>query len=176
MPRTTPRQSARADGRGAPNVGAMGVALDDGATPGLAVAHRAGVRRRSSQPGRRRPGQASSNRVCKWRGRFRVLRLPGLTEPRPGAPPRATNDGNVDVITRTLEGPPAHATQWTTRSMADVAGLFKATTRASGRRLAPVASPRHVQSVGRASTCGGETGHRRVVSLSAEACARLVDG
>src|ERR1700674_2811421 len=72
---------------------------------------------------------ASATCVCKWRERFRVRRLPGLTdEPRPGAPRKATDDRIVDVITRTLEGPPAQAaTQWTTRSMADVAGLSKAT-------------------------------------------------
>ena len=52
----------------------------------------------------------------------------GLTdEPRPGAPRKATDDRIVDVITRTLEGPPAHATQWTTRSRADVAGFSKVT-------------------------------------------------
>ena len=72
--------------------------------------------------------RVSSNSVCKWRERFRVRRLPGLTdEPRPGAPRKATDDRIVNVITRTLEGPPAHATQWTTRSLADVAGLSKAT-------------------------------------------------
>ena len=72
--------------------------------------------------------QVSSNSVCKWRERFRVRRLRGLTdEPRPGAPRKATDDRIVDVITRTLEGPPAHTTQWTTRAMADVAGLSKAT-------------------------------------------------
>src|SRR3989449_8529129 len=71
--------------------------------------------------------RVSSNSVCKWRERFRVSRLPGLTdEPRPGAPRTVTDDRIVDVITRTLEGPPA-ATQWTTRSMADVAGFSKAT-------------------------------------------------
>jgi hypothetical protein len=48
-------------------------------------------------------------------------------EPRPGAPRKATDDRIVDVIARTLEGPPAQATQWTTRSLADVAGLSKAT-------------------------------------------------
>src|SRR5215204_1265554 len=70
----------------------------------------------------------SSNSVCKWRERFRVRRLPGLTdEPRPGAPRKATEDRIVDIITRTFEGRPADATQWTTRSMADVAGLSKAT-------------------------------------------------
>src|SRR5215203_2123922 len=70
----------------------------------------------------------SANSVCKWRERFRVRRLEGLTdEPRPGTPRKATDDVIVDVITRTLEGPPLHRTQWTTRSMADLAGLSKAT-------------------------------------------------
>src|SRR5438034_5169135 len=72
--------------------------------------------------------RVSSNSVCKWRERFRVRRLPGLMdEPRPGAPRKATDDRIVDVITRTLEGPPAQATQWTTRSLAGVAGLSKVT-------------------------------------------------
>src|ERR1019366_4429299 len=57
--------------------------------------------------------EVSGNSVCKWRERFRVRRVPGLTdEPRPGAPRKATDDRIVEVITRTLEGPPAHATQW----------------------------------------------------------------
>jgi transposase len=71
---------------------------------------------------------ASANCVCKWRERFRVRRLPGLTgELRPGAPRKATDDQIVDVIPRTLEGPPAQATQWTTHGLADVAGLSKTT-------------------------------------------------
>jgi transposase len=70
----------------------------------------------------------SSNCVCKWRERFRVQRLDGLVdEPRPGAPRKATDERIVDVITQTLEGPPAHATEWTTRSMAERVGLSKAT-------------------------------------------------
>lgn len=72
--------------------------------------------------------QVSSNCVCKWRERFRGRRLDGLLdEPRPGTPRKATDDRIVEVITRSLEGPPAHATQWTTRSMADAMGLSKAT-------------------------------------------------
>lgn len=39
----------------------------------------------------------------------------------------ATDDQIVEVITRTLEGPPAAATQWTTRELADVATLSKTT-------------------------------------------------
>ena len=45
----------------------------------------------------------------------------------PGLARKVTDDVLVDIITRTLEGPPPHTTQWTTRSMADVAGLSKAT-------------------------------------------------
>ena len=44
-----------------------------------------------------------------------------------GRAPESDRRRVVDVITRTLEGPPPHATQWTTRSMADVVGLSKAT-------------------------------------------------
>jgi transposase len=72
--------------------------------------------------------RVSSNCVCKWRERFRLRRLDGLLdEPRPGTPRKATDDRIVEVITRSLEGPPPHATQWTTRSMADAMGLSKAT-------------------------------------------------
>jgi len=67
--------------------------------------------------------------VGKWRERFRVRRLEGLVdEPRPGAPRTVTDDMVVDLITRTLEGPPAAAaTQWSTRSMAESIGFSKAT-------------------------------------------------
>src|SRR2546425_5298235 len=53
----------------------------------------------------------SSNSVGKWRERFCVRRLEGLVdEPRPGAPCTVTDAMVVDFITRTLEGPPSHAT------------------------------------------------------------------
>jgi transposase len=48
-------------------------------------------------------------------------------EPRRGTPRTVTDDRIVEVIIRTLEGPPAHATQWTTRTMAQRAGFSKAT-------------------------------------------------
>jgi len=76
---------------------------------------------------------ASATCVCKWPERFRVRRLLGLTdEPRPGAPRTATDDQIIDVITRTLEGPPAQATHWTTRGLAEVAGLSKSTIATGG--------------------------------------------
>src|SRR5690348_12427378 len=62
--------------------------------------------------------------VCKWRERFRVDRLEGLLdEPRPGAPRSITDAQVEDVITKTLESMPAHSTQWSTRLMAQKAGL-----------------------------------------------------
>jgi hypothetical protein len=54
----------------------------------------------------------ASNSVSKSRKRFRVCRLQGLIdEPRPGVPRTVTDDHVLDVITRTLEGPPPERTQ-----------------------------------------------------------------
>ena len=66
--------------------------------------------------------------VGKWRERFRVHRLEGLTdEPRPGAP-RTVSDTQVEnVIVRTLESTPPNATHWSTRSMASATGLSQST-------------------------------------------------
>src|ERR1044071_10054946 len=62
--------------------------------------------------------------VCKWRERFRVKRLEGLLdEPRPGAPRTITDDHVEEVITKTLESMPTNSTHWSTRLMAEKAGL-----------------------------------------------------
>ena len=59
-----------------------------------------------------------------WRKRFLARRLDGLLdEPRPGQPRRITDRDVERVITLTLEGLPADATHWSTRSMAQAAGL-----------------------------------------------------
>jgi transposase len=62
--------------------------------------------------------------VGKWRGRFAQDRLGGLADaPRPGQP-RTITDAKVEqVVTRTLETIPEHATHWSTRSMAKAEGL-----------------------------------------------------
>jgi transposase len=62
--------------------------------------------------------------VGNWRKRFLARRLDGLLdEPRPGAPRKITDEDVERVITMTLEGPPADATHWSTRSMAEASGL-----------------------------------------------------
>jgi len=62
--------------------------------------------------------------VCKWRERFRVNRLEGLLdEPRPGAPRSITDAQVEEVVTKTLESMPANGTHWSTRLMAEKAGL-----------------------------------------------------
>lgn len=66
--------------------------------------------------------------VGKWRARFVAKGLDGLLdEPRPGAP-RTITDEQVDrVVTLTLEALPEDATHWSTRAMADRAGLSQST-------------------------------------------------
>jgi transposase len=62
--------------------------------------------------------------VSKWRSRFVVDRLDGLSdEPRPGRPRVVTDDQIDQVITKTLEETPGQDTHWSTRSMAAATGL-----------------------------------------------------
>jgi transposase len=62
--------------------------------------------------------------VCKWRERFRQLRLEGLLdEPRVGAPRTITDRQIEEVVTKTLETMPANSTHWSTRLMAAKTGL-----------------------------------------------------
>jgi len=68
----------------------------------------------------------NSHTVSKWRTRFLAQRLDGLLDaPRPGAP-RTITDGDVErVIRKTLEDRPPEtaATHWSTRTMAQAAGV-----------------------------------------------------
>jgi len=67
--------------------------------------------------------------VAKWRGRFIKSGLVGLSdEYRPGRPRTVTDDKVEETIVATLEqDPPDAASHWSTRKMADVAGLSQST-------------------------------------------------
>ena len=71
---------------------------------------------------------ASRMTVMTWRKRFASRRLDGLDdEPRCGAPRKIGDDKIADVVTKTLETMPSHATHWSTRSMAKASGLSVST-------------------------------------------------
>jgi transposase len=66
----------------------------------------------------------SRDMVSKWRSRFLVGRLEGLSdEPRPGRPRLITDERVEEVITKTLEETPGRDTHWSTRSMASATGM-----------------------------------------------------
>ena len=67
----------------------------------------------------------SRDMVSKWRRRFLVERLEGLSdEPRPGRPRTIGDDLVEQVITKTLEEQPSTGdSQWSTRSMAAATGM-----------------------------------------------------
>jgi transposase len=69
----------------------------------------------------------SPQAVCKWRERFRVMRLQGLSDAPRSGPPRRITDARVEeVVTKTLTTRPKAATQWSVREMAAVTGLSPA--------------------------------------------------
>lgn len=66
--------------------------------------------------------------VGKWRSRFLDRRLDGLADlPRPGQPRKLTDADVERVVRKTLEEKPKHATQWSTRLMAEATGLPQTT-------------------------------------------------
>jgi transposase len=70
----------------------------------------------------------SQQSVGKWRQRFLVSRLDGLTdEPRPGAPRRISDEQIERVVAATLNRQPSNASHWSRASMADESGLSKST-------------------------------------------------
>ena len=62
--------------------------------------------------------------VGKWRERYRLHGMEGLSdEPRPGTPRKITDAQVEAAVTRTLESVPVAATHWSTRSLAKQVGL-----------------------------------------------------
>jgi len=72
--------------------------------------------------------RCSESTVRKWRNRFIEQRVAGLyDEPRPGAPRKISDDAVEDIVVKTLETKPKGRTHWSTRKMAQKAGVSHST-------------------------------------------------
>lgn len=72
--------------------------------------------------------RTTNHTVCKWRKRFRDVRIDGLyDEPRPGSDRRLSDDEIDKIVVKTLETRPKGATHWSTRQMAEEMGYSKDT-------------------------------------------------
>ena len=68
--------------------------------------------------------RTSGQTVGKWRKRFVERRVAGLyDEPRPGGPRRISDEKVEEVVVKTLETKPKGRTHWSTRKMAEAAGI-----------------------------------------------------
>lgn len=67
----------------------------------------------------------SVQKAARWRWRFMEHGLPGLEKdaPRPGRTPSIAPETVAEVVRLTTMEKPAHATQWSTRSMAEAIGI-----------------------------------------------------
>jgi hypothetical protein len=121
-----------------------GRAAQDRSAADTTSAHRIRLRRGTGEPpSRARQLRITDQTVCKWRERFRSAGLEGLAdEPRPGAPRKITDAHVEAVITRTLEMAPSQRTHWSTRSMAEVAGMSQSAVKSHLARLHSTATPR----------------------------------
>ena len=73
----------------------------------------------------------SNQKAARWRKRFLKMGLAGLEKdaPRPGRRPTITPAQVQEVVRKTTQERPAHATHWSTRSMAAATGLSEKSVR-----------------------------------------------
>lgn len=73
----------------------------------------------------------SRQTVARWRSRFIVRGLEGIEKdaPRPGRKPQISAQQVQQIVRRTTQEKPADATHWSTRTMAQAAGLSEASVR-----------------------------------------------
>jgi len=69
--------------------------------------------------------------VARWRSRFNRLGLPGIEKdaPRPGRKPQISAKRVKQIVRMTTQEKPSAATHWSTRSMAQAAGISEASVR-----------------------------------------------
>src|ERR1051325_5378972 len=73
----------------------------------------------------------SNQKAARWRKRFLEMGLTGLEKdaPRPGRTPIITSAKVQEVVRKTTQEKPANATHWSTRTMAEAAGLSEKSVR-----------------------------------------------
>src|SRR6201993_3361457 len=73
----------------------------------------------------------SNQKAARWRKRFLKLGLSGLEKdaPRPGRTPTITSAKVQEIVRKTTQEKPANATHWSTRTMAEAAGLSEKSVR-----------------------------------------------
>src|SRR5271166_5277401 len=73
----------------------------------------------------------SNQKAARWRKRFLAMGLAGLEKdaPRPGRTPTITPAKVQEVVRKTTQEKPANATHWSTRTMAEAAGLSEKSVR-----------------------------------------------
>jgi len=73
----------------------------------------------------------SNQKAARWRKRFLKLGLAGLEKdaPRPGRTPTITSAKVQEIVRKTTQEKPANATHWSTRTMAEAAGLSEKSVR-----------------------------------------------
>src|SRR5215213_4378483 len=74
--------------------------------------------------------------VARWRSRFNRLRLAGIEKdaPRPGRKPQISAKRVKQIVRMTTREKPSDATHWSTRSMAQAAGISEASVRRIWKR------------------------------------------
>jgi len=71
--------------------------------------------------------RTSARTIGKWRQRFIAGRVAALyDEPRPGAPRKISDEDVEEIVVKTLETKPKGRTHWSTRKMAEAAGVSHA--------------------------------------------------
>src|SRR6516165_10503949 len=73
----------------------------------------------------------SNQKAARWRKRFLEMGLTGLERdaPRPGRTPTITSAKVQEVVRKTTQQKPVNATHWSTRTMAEAAGLSEKSIR-----------------------------------------------
>src|SRR5712691_3841136 len=115
---------------------------------------------------------STAHKVARWRKRYLDSGMEGLEKdaPRPGRTPSIPPATVKKVIHKTTQERTAHATHWSTRSMAAEVGVSETTVRRIWHKHGPqAASGGGIQSLYRSAIRREVGGHRRPVSESAGA-------